>query len=74
MNTRKCFTCRFCGRVLNAWLPVPGEPDGAMLLQHLSHTHPDQAGGYLARMHCDEDIAPVAAEAFMVLEGDENGI
>jgi hypothetical protein len=54
--------------VLNAWLPVPSEPDGARLLQHLSHTHPDRVGAYLARMRTDEDITPVAAEAYEMIE------
>jgi hypothetical protein len=68
------YRCRYCGLVLNAWLPVPGEPDGAMLLQHLSQHHPEQVGAYLARMHTDEDIGRVAAEAFMVVESEEHGI
>jgi hypothetical protein len=48
---QKRYRCRLCGRLLNAWLPVPGEPNGAMLLHHLSSQHPDQVGAYLTRMH-----------------------
>jgi hypothetical protein len=67
MTTRR-YRCRYCGAVLPAWIPVFEEPNGAMLLHHLSAQHPDQVGAYLARMHTDEDIAPVAAEAYKVEE------
>jgi len=39
MASPKRFTCRFCGRVPPAWLPVPKRPDGALLLGHLSQSH-----------------------------------
>jgi hypothetical protein len=39
-----------------------------MLLQHLSRQHRDRVGAYLARMHRDEDIGTVEAEAFEVVE------
>jgi hypothetical protein len=68
------YRCRLCGAVLPAWLPVAQEPNGAMLLHHLSYQHPDQVGAYLARMHRDEDIGTVAAEAFDVVESEEDGI
>jgi len=64
---RKLYRCRFCGAVLSAWLPVARQPDGAMLLYHLSQQHPDQVGPYLERMRT-ECIAPVAAEALDVVE------
>jgi hypothetical protein len=67
------YRCRFCGLLLSAWLPVAREPNGAMLLQHLSHTHPDQVGAYLARMHTDEDITSVAADSYEVVDGDDQG-
>jgi hypothetical protein len=41
-----------------------------MLLYHLGQHHPDQVGPYLERMRT-EDIAPVAAEAFEVVEENE---
>ena len=47
--------------------PVAKRPDGAMLLYHLSHQHPDQVGPYLERMRT-ECIATVAAEAYEVVE------
>jgi hypothetical protein len=31
---------RFCGVVLPAWYPVPGEPNGAMLLTHMAQSYP----------------------------------
>jgi hypothetical protein len=65
--TARRYRCRFCGRVLNVWLPVPQRPDGAMLLGHLSQQHPDRVGPYLERMRT-EDIGEVAAEAFEVVE------
>jgi hypothetical protein len=68
MITRKRYRCRSCGTVLPAWWPVAQEPNGAMLLAHLSRQHPDQVGAYLDRMHCDEDIAAIAAEAVAVVE------
>jgi hypothetical protein len=44
MATSKRFTCRFCGRVLPAWLPAAQAPDGARLLHHLSRSHPTRSG------------------------------
>jgi hypothetical protein len=68
MITRKRYRCRLCGAVLPAWIPVFEEPNGSMLLNHLSQQHPDRVGAYLARMHRDEDIPPVALEAFAEVE------
>jgi hypothetical protein len=68
MTPQKHYCCRLCGRVLHAWLSMPGEPNGAMLLHHLSYQHPDQVGAYLDRMHRTEDITPVLMEAFAVVE------
>jgi hypothetical protein len=53
---------------LLAWLPAAQAPDGALLLQHLSQQHPDQVGPYLDRMRHTDEIAPVAAEAYAVME------
>jgi hypothetical protein len=64
MPPQNRYRCRRCGRVLHAWLPVLGEPDGARLLQHLSQAHPGEVGAYVARMQTDEDITPVVLEAF----------
>jgi hypothetical protein len=71
MPIHKRFKCRFCGRILPAWWPVAQVPDGAMLLYHLGDWHPDDVGAYLARIHRTEDISPVAAEAFEVVEEEE---
>jgi hypothetical protein len=50
---------------------VAKRPHGALLLHHLSQSHPDQVGPYLDRMRHDEDIATVAAEAYEVVEENE---
>ena len=65
--TPRRYRCRFCGVELNAWLPVTREPNGAMLLGHLSQLHRDEVRPYLDRMHTTEDNGPVAAEAFEVV-------
>ena len=62
------YRCRFCGRVLPAWLPVALEPKGALRLNHLSQQHPHDVGASLDRMPRTEDMATVAAEAFEVVE------
>jgi hypothetical protein len=67
MTTNKRFKDRFCGAVLPAWLRVPKQPDGAMLLYHLSQQYMDQITPYLERMRT-EHIGTVAAEAFEVVE------
>jgi hypothetical protein len=64
------YRCRYCQALLPAWLPVSREPNGAMLLHHLTQQHPAEAKAYLARMHRTEDIGTVAAEAFEVMEED----
>jgi hypothetical protein len=64
------YRCRFCARVLPAWLPVAQRPDGAMLLHHLGDRHPTEIRPYLERMRT-EDIATVAAEAFEIIEEQE---
>jgi hypothetical protein len=72
MPPRKRYRCRFCGAMLNTYLPWAKAPNGALLLGHLGQHHPDQVGPYLERMQT-EDIATVAAEAFEVVEEDETG-
>ena len=72
---QKRYRCRICGHLLPAWLPVSREPNGAMLLHHLSQQHPAEAKAYLARMHRTDDISsPVAAEAFEVVGHDKADI
>jgi hypothetical protein len=60
--------CRYCGSVLPGWLPVQDEPNGTMLLNHLSMMHPDQVGPYFERMRT-EDVGTVAMEAFERIGG-----
>jgi hypothetical protein len=55
--------CRLCGAVLPGFFSITGEPNGAILLQHLGAMHRGEVNAYLDRMHRTEDIAPVAAEA-----------
>jgi hypothetical protein len=50
---------------------VAQEPNGAMLLHHLTQQHPAEARAYLNRMHRTKDISPIAAEAFEVIEDQE---
>jgi hypothetical protein len=66
MTTSKRFKCRFCGAVLLGWLSVAK--------QHLSAMRPDHVGPYLRRMEAGEDIATVAAEAFEVVEREDDGV
>jgi hypothetical protein len=44
MTTAKRYRCKYCGLEFPAWLPVMQEPDGPMLLHHLSPTHPAESG------------------------------
>ena len=71
---RRRIRCRFCGQLLNAWLPVAQEPNGALLLGHLSAQHPTEVKRFLDQMHTTEDIARVAAEAFELVERENDGI
>jgi hypothetical protein len=41
---------RLCGRVFPGSLPMQNEPNGAMLVHHLSAMHPTEEGPYLRRM------------------------
>jgi hypothetical protein len=59
--------CRLCGHMLPGWLRVPNQPDGAMLLNHLSMRHPDEVGPYLRRVETEE-IDTVVMEAFERVE------
>jgi hypothetical protein len=42
------------------------------LLGHLSQHHRDQVKAFVGRMHTSEDITPVAAEAYEVVEVEEH--
>jgi hypothetical protein len=67
------YRCRYCGGEFPARLPVMQAPDGPMLLHHLSKMHPTEVGPYLERM-ATEDIATVAAEAYEVVEDEEQHV
>jgi hypothetical protein len=67
MTPQKRYRCKYCGLDFPAWLPVMQAPDGAMLVHHLSASHPAEVGPYLERMRT-EDVATVAAEASEVVE------
>jgi hypothetical protein len=70
MTTRQRFRCRFCGVVFSAWLAVPGEPDGALLLHHVAQAHPAELTPFLDQMHTDDDITPAILQAYEVVESE----
>jgi hypothetical protein len=63
--------CKFCSIDLLAWLPVFQAPDGSLLLRHLGASHPTEVGTYLARIRTHDDVAPVAAEAYELVDHHE---
>jgi hypothetical protein len=65
---RPRYRCRFCGVTFSAWLAVPGEPDGARLLGHMSQAHPGELKPFLDQMHTDDDITPAILQAYGVVE------
>jgi hypothetical protein len=69
-RAHKHYRCRYCGAIPPARLPVAKQPEGLMLLYHLSQQHPDEVGPYLERMRTG-CIATVTAEAFEVIEEGE---
>lgn len=71
MTPKTRYRCTYCGAELPAWLPVFNEPNGAMLLDHLSAMHPDEVKYYLDRMPTDDDHDRVVVEAYELLDGDE---
>jgi hypothetical protein len=71
-RTHPRFRCRFCGAVFSAWLAVPGEPDGATLLNHVAQAHPREVGRYLDQMHTTDDITPATLQAYEVVEERES--
>jgi len=68
LTPTKRYRCKYCGAELPAWLPVFHEPNGALLLHHLSQDHPDQVGAYLDRMPTDDDHDRVVVEAYELVE------
>jgi hypothetical protein len=68
MTTPRRYRCRYCDVTLPAWYAVPGEPNGAMLLQHMSQSHPVELRPYLAQMASGDDITAVIVQAYDVVE------
>jgi hypothetical protein len=68
MTTRRRSRCRCCGITCSAWLAVPGEPDGALLLHHVAQAHPAELGPFLDQMHTTDDITPVIVPAYEAVE------
>jgi Pentapeptide repeats (8 copies) len=68
MPTYPRYRCKFCQAELPAWIEVPGEVDGPMLLSHLGRYHPDQVGPYLDQMRGAENIVQVVVPAYEVIE------
>jgi hypothetical protein len=58
------FRYRFCGVRFRAWLAVPGEPDGALLLHHVAQSHPAELHPFLEKMQTTDDITPAIVQAF----------
>jgi hypothetical protein len=71
MAIKRRYRCRFCGARLPVWLPAAQEPNGALLLGHLSQHHRDRVKAFVDRMRTTEDITLVAAEAFEVVKDRE---
>jgi hypothetical protein len=70
-SSRKRYRCRFCGAMLNAYLPWAKAPNSALLLGHLGQQHMDQFRPYLKRMEtaCIDTI--LTTELYALVEGDE---
>ena len=62
--TGQSMRCRFCGRILPAWVPVQRKYDGAVLLHHFGQSHPTEVGRFLDQMHTTDDVASVSLQAF----------
>jgi hypothetical protein len=67
------FRCRFCDVVFSAWYAVPGEPDGARLLHHMSQSHPAELGPFLEQMHTTDDITPAIVQAYAMVDDTPAG-
>jgi hypothetical protein len=67
-HTQPGFRCRFCGITLSAWRSVLGEPDSALLLHHITQSHPTELTPFLDQVHTDDDITPAIVQAYEVVE------
>jgi dissimilatory sulfite reductase (desulfoviridin) alpha/beta subunit len=68
VTTGRRYRRRCCGVVLSAWYAVSGVPDGAMLLGHMTRTHPAEVGRFLDQMHTTDDITPVIVQTFEAVD------
>ena len=70
---RPRYRCRFCGVVFSAWLAVPGEPHGALLLGHIRQSHTGELKPFLDQVHTDDDITPAILQAYEVVDDTPEG-
>jgi hypothetical protein len=54
--------------VLAQFVPVPGEPDGALLFGHIRQSHPGELKPYLDQVRTDDDITPAILQAYEAVE------
>lgn len=71
---RPRYRCRFCGVTFSAWLAVPGEPNGALLLHHITQSHPAELTPFLDQRHTDDDITPAILQAYEEEPGRERAM
>jgi hypothetical protein len=71
MKLRRRYRCRYCGLRFNAWRPWARAPNGVLLFGYLRLHHADQMGPYRARLDAGEDLTAVAAEAYEVVEDQD---
>src|SRR5262249_23058562 len=68
MTTAQRFRCRFCSVTLPAWYAVPGEVNVAMLLHHMTQSHPAELKVFLEHMHTTDEITPGIMQAFEAVD------
>jgi hypothetical protein len=67
MLISKHFRCRFCGVTFSACPGLPlSRADGALLLGHMSQSHPAELKPFLDQMHTADAITPAIVPAFEV--------
>ena len=57
-----------CGVVFSAWIPMPGEPDGALLLGHIRQSPTAELKPFLDQVHTDDDLTPAILQAYEVVD------
>jgi hypothetical protein len=69
-RTQQGCRCRFCGITPSACPGLPlSEPNGAMLLHHMSQSHPAKLRPYLAQMEHSDDSTAIIVQAYEVVDG-----